>query len=474
MTVRPLLLSVVAVVLATVVEGAELPEADGYRGIWYFNQPLDNEYRFKYSGGFATYPQQHIPIAIYSEEAGKTFFVYGGTTVRDDGDPQELLHMVSYFDHETGTVPRPRILLNKRTEDAHDNPVLSIDDDGHLWVFSPSHGTSRPSYIHRSERPYSIGSFSRIAITNFSYPQPWHVSGKGFLFLHTRYGARAEHGVGGQRNLFSLRIDNPLNWQPAKALVGIERGDYQISWPHGDRVGTAFDHHPAAVGLNGRANIYYLETPDAGETWLTASGTEVKLPITEAENSTLVYDSLRDDELVYLKDLNYDRAGRPVILFLTSRGFESGPENDPRTWKTLRWDGQRWAESVITTSDNNYDHGSLYIEDDVWRVIAPTAVGPQPYNPGGEMEMWISRNEGVSWQRHRRLTHGSAYNHTYARRPFHAHEDFHAIWADGHGRQPSMSSLYFTDREGNGVWQLPVLMDGSTARPKKIETNSSL
>jgi hypothetical protein len=39
--------------------------ADGYRGIWYMNQPLKDEYRFKYSGGFATYPQQHTPIAIY-------------------------------------------------------------------------------------------------------------------------------------------------------------------------------------------------------------------------------------------------------------------------------------------------------------------------------------------------------------------------------------------------------------------------
>ena len=44
---------------------APLPVDDGYRGIWYFNQPTQDEYRYKYSGGFATYPQQHAPIAIY-------------------------------------------------------------------------------------------------------------------------------------------------------------------------------------------------------------------------------------------------------------------------------------------------------------------------------------------------------------------------------------------------------------------------
>src|SRR5262245_30938039 len=52
---------------------------DGYRGIWYSNQPTRDQYRYKYSGGFATYPQQHIPIAYHAPEANKTFFCYGGT-----------------------------------------------------------------------------------------------------------------------------------------------------------------------------------------------------------------------------------------------------------------------------------------------------------------------------------------------------------------------------------------------------------
>lgn len=32
-----------------------------------------------------------------------------------------MLHLVSYHDHSTGTVPRLRILLNKHTDDAHEN-----------------------------------------------------------------------------------------------------------------------------------------------------------------------------------------------------------------------------------------------------------------------------------------------------------------------------------------------------------------
>src|SRR5881396_2885902 len=52
---------------------------DGYRGIWYMNQPTKDDYVYKYSGGFATYPQQHVPIAIYVASQQKTFFVFGGS-----------------------------------------------------------------------------------------------------------------------------------------------------------------------------------------------------------------------------------------------------------------------------------------------------------------------------------------------------------------------------------------------------------
>ena len=109
-----------------------LPTADGYRGIWYYNQKTNDEYVYKYSGGLGTYCAKHIPQAVYAKEANKTFFVYGGTA----DDENRLLHMVSFYDHETGTVPRPRILLDKQTDDAHDNPVIMLDDAGHIWVFS--------------------------------------------------------------------------------------------------------------------------------------------------------------------------------------------------------------------------------------------------------------------------------------------------------------------------------------------------
>ena len=105
----------------------------------------------------------------------------------------------------------------------------------------------------------------------------------------------------------------------------------------------------------------------------------------------------------------------------------------------------------------------------MWRVIAPTAPGPQPYTTGGDMVMWLSRDQGASWREVKQLTHAARVNHTYARKPVNAQPDFYALWADGDTLKPSESSLYFTDREGTAVWRLPAKMTGDFARPEKVE-----
>jgi hypothetical protein len=287
------------------------------------------------------------------------------------------------------------------------------------------------------------------------------------LFLHTRYGGGKNLGISAARCLFTMASSDGRGWSQPQLLAGIEMGDYQISWRSGGRVATAFDFHPPPLGLNARANVYYLETADLGKTWRTAAGQEVVAPLTTTANPALALDSRSEGLLVYLKDLNFDAQGRPVILLLTSKGFEPGPENGPRQWQTHRWSGSRWIRRDFTTSGNNYDHGSLAIEPDgTWRIIAPTEAGPQPYNPGGEMVLWTSRDEGTTWTKVKQLTRGSTRNHTYARRPLHAHPDFYALWADGHGRQPSESFLYFTDQRGDRVWRLPAKMDSEFARPE--------
>ncbi len=440
-----------------------LPHANGFSGIWYMNQPSDDEYKFKYSGGFATYPQQHIPIAIYRQEVDKTFFCYGGA----DPGTTTLLHMVSYYDHKTGKVARPRILLDKKTTDAHDNPVMAIDDDGYIYIFSPSHGGARPTFIHKSIDPYSIEAFTSLPSFNYSYPQPKYIADKGFLFLHTKYQ--------GGRALYMSTSPDVTTWTEPRLLARIAEGHYQISNHRADgSVATAFNYHPKPGGLNKRTNIYYMETADMGRTWTTADKRDIEIPVVTTDSLALIHDYEIEDLLVYLKDIAFDADGLPVILYLTSRGYASGPANDPRTWYTTRWTGTKWKTDQVTTSSNNYDYGSLYIEPDgTWRIIAAAIPGPQPYNTGGEVGMWTSTDEGTSWKLSRQLTSNSDKNHAYPRRPVDAKDDFYALWADGHGRRRSDSSLYFTDKEGTAVWRLPAEMTSDMGRPEQMPTSGT-
>ena len=431
---------------------------DGFRGIWYSNQPSTDEYVYKYSGGLGTYCAKHIPHAWYVKEAGRTYFCYGGRPK----DKNVLLHMVSYYDHKTGLVARPTILLNKQTDDAHDNPVLNVDDSGVIWIFSSSHGTGRPSFISRSTAPHNIDKFERVWTGNYSYPQPCFVPGKGFFLAHTHYT--------GGRSLYQSTSADGVQWTPRKLLARIDMGHYQITRPCGGaKIGTAFNYHPRPGGLNWRTNLYYMQTADFGATWTNVRGEGLELPLTRPANAALVRDYAAKKLNVYMKDVNYDADGRPVILYITSKGYQSGPANQPRTWTTARWTGTTWAIHGQIVSDNNYDTGSLYIEPDgLWRIIGPTEAGPQAYNPGGEIAMWTSADRGRTWKKIRQMTAGSEYNHTYVRRPVSAHPDFYGFWADGHGRKPSPSRLYFCNRAGD-VFRLPAKIAADLARPEPLQ-----
>lgn len=454
MHTRVLVVALALVVCGVGISSAEpdvFPKADGYRGIWYFNQETKDEYVYKYSGGLGTYCMKHIPMAVYAPEAEKTFFVYGGTTPGNT----TLLEMISYYDHKTGSFPRPTILMDKKTTDAHDNPVISIDPDGHIWVFLSAHGRSRPAYILRSSKPYDIDRFENVQEFNFSYPQPWYIKGKGFLFLHTYYD-----GIGKGRSMYWMTSKDGREWSERKPLSHIGQGHYQVSWPCGGKVGTAFDYHPAKGGLNFRTNLYYIETADMGETWKTVQGDAVATPLEEIANPALVHDYESEGKLVYVKDVNYDAQGNPAILYVTSKGWKPGPENGPHEWMVAHWTGSEWTFSTVTASDHNYDSGSIYIESDgVWKVIGPTEPGPQAYGTGGEIAIWSSKDDGKAWTKERQLTSGSPFNHGHVRRPLNAAAEFYGFWADGDARKMSESRLYFCDKTGERVVQLPYNMD---------------
>jgi hypothetical protein len=288
-----------------------------------------------------------------------------------------------------------------------------------------------------------------------TYPQPWHVPGKGFLHLFTKYTRG--------RELYWETSKDGIMWSEDRKLAGIE-GHYQVSCRRGDTLVSAFMRHPGG-NVDKRTDLYAVMTRDFGASWTTVGGGPLALPLSDPRSPALVRAYSDEGKLVYINDVTFDAKGRPVVLYVVSGGSEPGPANEPRTWTVAHWDGTRWLFHDVTTSTHNYDMGSLYVEPrGVWRIIGPTEPGPQRWCTGGEMAAWISKDEGRTWRKAAELTRDSEYNHSYARRPLNAHPDFYALWADGHGLEPSPSRLYFTNRACDRVWRLPETMTASAAR----------
>lgn len=435
---------------------AEPRRIDGYKGIW-FDLGQRSEYGSKYSGGLGTYTAKHRPLAIYVPEVQKTFFVYGGTT---DKNERHLLAMASYYDHRSHEVPKPVVVHDKQdVDDPHDNPSIQIDPNGHLWVYVSGRGRKRPGHIYRSRRPYDIESFEHLSDREFTYPQPWWIEGSGFLFLFTKY-------TNGRELYWSVSNTEGEDWSEDHKLAGMG-GHYQISNEQNGHVITAFNMHPDG-NVDKRTNLYFLQTKDNGETWTTAGGETVKLPLTEQKSSALVHDYRSEGRLVYMKDIGFEDRN-PVILYLTSGSHQPGPAGVPRTWTIAHWTGTEWAIHEVTRSTHNYDMGSLYIEPGgTWRIIAPTEPGPQRHGTGGELAVWISHDKGKSWNKTQDLTRNSTSNHGYVRRPRNAHDDFYGFWADGNPDALSASRLYFTNKAGDKVWTLPYEMEDSFATPELV------
>lgn len=451
---------------------------DGFKGVW-FTLGQYSKYGDKYSGGLGTYTAKHIPLAIYAPEVNKTFFVYGGIAEGRSSNadiPEKkhaskdygnyLLCMAACFDHKTETVSRPTVVHDKGgVYDPHDNPSIAIDPKGYVWVFVSGRGVERPGYKYRSVEPYSVDKFDLISEEEMTYPQPKYIKDKGFLHLFTKY-----HGV--RLLYFNTSDEDGMKWTQDKQLVAIKRktdkhaGHYQISGQGGDKVGFFYNWHPDGIG-NRRTNIYYMQTTDFGRNWTTVENTPLNLPITEVSNPTLVKEFFSKGENVYIKDMAFDENGFPVALYLSGKGPEPGPENGPRQWSTIRWDGKEWVNRHITTSNNNYDTGSLWINEKRWLVIIPSEEGPQKWGCGGEVVMWESKDKGITWKKKKQITRNSKRNHNYIRKVVNGVDPFMYFWGDGDTNKMSISELYFGDSKGN-VWKLPYKMETQKTKPQRL------
>jgi hypothetical protein len=368
--------------------------------------------------------------------------------------------MISYFDHRFHVVPKPVIVYDKMgVSEPQDNASLSIDSKGFLWVFISGRGRTRPGLIFKSSKPYSIESFEKILDWEMNAPQPWWMKDHGFMLMFSK----TTKG----RELYWSSSTDGKTWVTSQKLASMG-GHFQVSDISGNKLVTVFNYHPNG-NTDKRTNLYLLQTDDMGKTWKSIDNKIIKTPVVDINNEALIQNYENEGNLVYINDLGFDKDGNPVILIVLSGDSSPGPKGGPREWIIIHRKDDKWNFYKVCESANNYDMGSLYITDDEWRIIGPTEPGPQKYGSGGEIALWISRNEGADWEKVHNITSNSLYNNSFVRHPRDAQKEFYALWVDGNADKLSISHLYFTNEKCNRVWMLPYDMKKDFGRPVRIK-----
>ena len=450
------------VVMVGTGQSQENKRMAGYRPIWF---ELNQKYQYgdKYSGALGTYTAKHHPLAIYSEVVDKTFFVYGGTK---SPESKYLLCMIGEYDHSSGLISKPLVVCDKMgVDDPHDNPSILIDYQGYIWVFVSGRGRVRMGFKYKSKKPFKIDGFEKITTQEMTYPQPKKMDSSFFNFF-TKYT--------GVRQLYIEKSKNGIQWSDDELLAAIpeqkneKSGHYQISAQYQEKkIGTFFNRHPNGI-VDRRTDLYYIESSDLGETWNTADQQPISIPVTEKNSPSRVEDYASLKKNIYLKDMVFDSNGRPICLYIRSNGHKPGPVSQPYEWCITKWNGSKWTTHSITTSDHNYDMGSLLFFNEDLYLVAPTAIGPQKWGVGGELQVWKSDDLGYHWIKERDLTHKSIMNHSYVRKSENFKAPFIFFWANGDAHQFSKSELFFGNLNGE-IWKLPYSMEKEYELPQKIE-----
>lgn len=382
-----------------------------YEGNWYENAGV-------YHTPSATFTQYHRPMAWHVKSQNKTFFVYGGN--------QNKI-MIGYYDHILKSFSVPKRVDYFNSSDAHCNPSLFIDSIGYIYVFYGSHCSV--CYVKRSAEPYSITSFiTKAQIPNHSYPQTWELK-KGQFFHLYRISPSNQMA-------YRITTDSMNSWEsptvltdfPGKFIYPISIAGQDTSVKPVHVIWTVYN----PVDMK-RKHIYYAKSTNGGSMWTRSRGLPYILPITES-TAEKIFDTGVNQSQIH--DITLDAMGN--VYSLISTGQDS-------VWYyfLLTYKQQVWSSHFITMTDHQWDVGCLIVNGfNEVRAYLPS-IPVQPKEDGGDVEEWVSYDQGITWQKKRCVTgvFKSTYSHNFIRSVYNGSSDLRCFWSYGDSKMNACSRM---------------------------------
>ncbi|MEM7375102.1 MAG: BNR-4 repeat-containing protein [Bacteroidota bacterium] len=321
------------------------------------------------------------------------------------------------------------ITLGSPDGDHHYGPVIWADTDNFLHVLHGCHRTPGTHLI--SNNPASIGSSRKdwrqgpqIA-GGISYPTVYKIADDRFLMYYRTAGHISSW-------TYRISADNGLSWTgPEQDVTDMDsKGRFEWSSYHtvlpsedGRFLHVAFfayddnrsneperyfnPRYQQAVSNEWKYNLYYLKIDLQTGDVLNVEGEKMDTPI----------DIDQANARCRIWDTEWRGAGVPPTILLDEEGDPtflhvlSGKSTQDHHYYYVHLNNGKWEKTRITASNHQWNSCHLSRGQDgtllAYLIVGEGYVESENYMDrygGGDLEEWISEDQGMSWRKNRDLT----------------------------------------------------------------------
>ncbi|REL24174.1 hypothetical protein DYD21_19535 [Rhodohalobacter sp. SW132] len=387
---------------------------------------------------------------------------------------------ISSFDHIHSTWQHYQLRSHEQSAegrwwDDHNNPAITIRNDGRILVVYGEHSTDR-SWCRISKHPEDITSWndeisftqeqSIAKRTNF---KPWFFAKRVWAKLTntarpTRYDPAYSYvnlyslpdgtiwrqyrplttwsGISRQPS-FVVSRDGGNTWsKPVRFIKETNRSPYLVTAQQENKIHFFFsDAHPDEWN---KTSIYHAYYNHSKGTYHKSDGELIGdkscLPFTPAQ-ATKIYDGTTSAGEAWVYDITVDKQGNIAGLF----NVYSGEKENLKSYQVHEywyafWDGKGWKTNKIDSESNIYSTGQRrysggFVADtvDISQVYI-SLVDPDGTEDGLTRHIWRYQTDdnGSTWNRTRISQKGQGKAHSRPVVPINRHPDLPVFWQYGH------------------------------------------